>query len=401
MKSYKETVLVDPSKGQTAWESLERKASDNLYFQRFIKEMKRKLETEGTLQGNVTSESDATNSLGLVYNQIITGLEKHAPLDFARVFTTDKAQLLIPVGTHGTAVVRASDGTFSSGVKTQSPVTVNLNEEYGLDTSWTKAHLDDATWDVMAEQNENAGYAIQVKLCERLVRELQTITLATAAGGAKVTIANQSAITFAEFKSVIAAVDIAGTGPADYVVCSPKRYWQLMGLDQFVNTLYAGTDSAMRTGIAKSMLGVTVVRVTDLGGVVQLKYTSQDTNFTRGETVDGDTSAATGIVLADRDDGTVGLLTLGTITGTWQTGEEIDGTVGGNNMALTDGIIGEWSDIFALNSKKALALVYRRALEIEPFQYPDQNRYGFTTSVRAKTGTLVPSAVSVGHATAA
>jgi len=59
-----------------------------------------------------------------------------------------------------------------------------------------------------------------------------------------------------------------------------------------------------------------------------------------------------------------------------------------------------WSDIVALNSKKALALAYRRYIEIEPFEYPDENRYGFTTSVRAKADTLVPSAVAAGLCTA-
>lgn len=394
-KTLKEAILADPNKGQPEWDRLVAKAAMNPYFQKVLKE------TEGTLQGDVDTETDATDALGIVYDQIIMGIEEHHPLDFARIFRTDKSEIKIPVGTYGTATKRADAGTFSAGEKTTSFVTVAIDKEYGSTISWTKAHIDDATWDVLAEQMQGAGYGIKHKLCERLLRELQAITVATSAGGAVVAIANQSAITWAEFLSVLAAVDVAGTGPADFCLVSPKRYWQLMALDQFVNSLYAGSDEVMRTGVAKSMLGVTVIRVSDLGDVAQLKYDSQDTNFTLGETVTGATSSATGIVLADRDDGVAGVLTLGSITGIFQDDEELNGSVGGASMAQADGVIGAWIDIYALNSKKALALAYRRDVEIEPYEYPDENRYGFVASVRAKADTVVPSSVAIGQSTAA
>lgn len=410
-KTLVEGILADPDKGQPFLDNLITKFETQMFFQKFLQEARKRnvlKEAEGTLQGAVDTESDATGALGEVYRQIIMGVEEHHPLDFARIYQTDKMQLKIPVGTHGIAVKRAAGGTFTAGEKTQSPVTVTLDQEYGLDTSWTKAHLEDASWDVLSEQNQNAGYAVQHKLAERLLREIQHIDIASLAGAAHIAIANQSAITWAEFMALVGAVDIAGTGPADYVLCSPKKYWQLLAHDQFVNSLYAGSDEVMRTGIAKTMFGVTVVRMSDMGDVVQAKYDAgavadlvKDEAFTG--TVQG---ASTGFILADSMiSGTfggsdkVGLVTLLISTGAIVDNQVLTGT--STATVVVAGAVGAWSDIIALNSRKALALVYRRHLEIEPFQYPDQNRYGFTTSVRAKAAAVVKAAIAVGLCTAA
>jgi len=411
MKTLKEAILADPEKGQTFWDTLEKRASESRYFQKFMQEKARHLtETEGTLQGDVTTETDVTNALGVVYNQIIMGLESHHPLDFARIFKTDKSQLVVPIGTYGEAVERAAGGTFSAGEKTTAYVTVDLDKEYGLDTSWTKAHLDDAVWDVLAEQNENAGYAVQHKLCERLVREIQNVQAAALAGGAYVTIANQSAITWAEFLSMLSTVDVAETGPADYVLVSPSKYWQLLALDEFVNSLYAGTDEVMRTGVAKTMMGVTVIRVSEIGiAANQVKYDGGSTaDLIIGETLTGSVQgSSTSILMADSMiSGTfggtnkVGIVTAVPSAGAFENNQLLTGSTSSGTV-LVNTTPGEWCDIVALNSKKALSLVYRRNIEIEPFQYPDENRYGFTTSVRAKADTLVPSAIAVGLCTAA
>jgi len=74
-----------------------------------------------------------------------------------------------------------------------------------------------------------------------------------------------------------------------------------------------------------------------------LKYDSQSTNFTIGETVTGATSGATGVVTADTDDGSSGALVLTSRNGTaFQNNEQLNGSVGGNNMALADGADRYW-----------------------------------------------------------
>lgn len=417
-KILKESVIR--TKGQAEWDLLVEAARRNYFFRRFAEEMRKKLkETEGTLQGAVSTETDATGALGEVYAQILMGIEKYHPLDFARIFHTDKVSLAVPVGTYGAVGERGTDGTFSSGEKTTSNVTITLDKEYGGDFSWTKAYLEDAVWDTLSEQNEAAGYEMQHKLCERLLRELQGIDQDDSAGGAVVSIASQSAITWQEFLSVCAAVDVAGTGMADYVLVSPKRYWQLMALDQFVNSLYAGDDATVRSGVLKTTLGTTVIKISDLGedktasagDVTQNKYkTLAGGDFTVGKWVKGTTGSGIYKILADSKvtgAGTTGLLTLEYVSGTpWVDAEtlteynEVGCSTASGVTAVADGTHGAWIDIMALNSKKAIALVYRRMPEIEPYSYPDENRYGFTLSCRAKVGAVVPSAVALGLAAA-
>lgn len=409
-KTLKESVIE--AKGQSDWDLLVAEANRNPFFRKFAKELakKRLAETEGTLQGAVSTETDATGALGEVYAQIIMGIEEYAPLTFARIFRTDKMRLDIPVGTYGTVSERAAGGTFAAAEKTTANVTVTLDKEYGGNFSWTKAYIEDAVWDTLAEQNQAAGYEMQKKLCERLLRPLQDIDAASLAGAAHVAIANQSAITWAEFLAMVAAVDIAGTGPATHVLVSPKKYWQLMALDQFVSSLYAGDDATVRSGILKTTMGVTVMRVSDMGDIIQVKYDAGAVaNLVVGEAFTnggegGGTSA--GFILADSCiSGTfggsdkVGLCTLLITSGTTLNNDVLTGA--GTGTIVVNGAIGAWSDIIAVNSKKAIALVYRRDPEIEPYAYPDENRYGFTLSCRAKVGALVPAAVAVGLCAAA
>lgn len=410
-KTFKECILSDPTKGQKAWDVLQRKASENLYFDTFMRELAtRKLETEGTLQGDVDTETDVTTALGEVYNQIVMGVEEHQPLNFARIFTTNKTELKVHVGTHGVALQRTATGGFSAGEKTTAAVTIALDKEYGVDISWTKAHLEDAAWDVMAEQNQGAGYSIQQLLAAKLTAEIKAITAATAAGGAFVAIAATNAITWAEFLTLVGTTDIAGTGPSDYVICTPARYWQLLALDQFVNQLYAGSDEVMRSGIAKLMMGVTVVRAHSLADLTTLAYdgcAGGIDNFTPGYWVKG-AGGAYGRVASVRNDvdGVSGKLNFDEpITGAFVADEVITEYTNAA-CSVASGVAGTEADtlsqvvsdcsICALNSKKALALAYRRNIEIEPFAYPDENRYGFIASVRAKADTIVPSAVAIG-----
>ena len=52
--------------------------------------------------------------------------------------------------------------------------------------------------------------------------------------------------------------------------------------------------------------------------------------------------------------------------------------------------------IVALNSEKAIALVTRRALKIEPVLFPVWNEYGFIGSVRYGTTLIFEQAIQKG-----
>lgn len=64
-----------------------------------------------------------------------------------------------------------------------------------------------------------------------------------------------------------------------------------------------------------------------------LKYDAQSGAFTVGLTVTGGTSSATGVILADDDDGTTGILTLVNVTGTFVNDEAITDTSTGAAVA--------------------------------------------------------------------
>lgn len=78
----------------------------------------------------------------------------------------------------------------------------------------------------------------------------------------------------------------------------------------------------------------TITQTADYG---TLAYTSQTGNFTVGLKVTGGTSAATGYIVADSDNGTTGTLTIADITGTFQSAEVI--TDSGSGSATTANIL--------------------------------------------------------------
>jgi hypothetical protein len=291
--------IVGPQKiaaHKTLAESLAKnpKWMESRYFQKY--------RSEAILGGNITDDVPAVMATQELLNQILMGMETYIPLDFARQYTTNKAILNIPVGTYGAIAGAIAASVFVDSPKTETEVVISLDEEYGVQISWTRAHLEDATWDVMAEQNEGAGRGIKACLCDLLVTEL--IANATHLG-AVVDLTN-----WTEIVAFLGATDIAGYGQSDYCLVSPTDYWALLGLDQFVNALYAGTDEVMRSGVAKTMTGCTFVKC--------------------------------------------------------------------------EGI----TEPIAVNSKKAIALVTRRSLTVEPYEHPELNQYGFIASIRAKVGQL-------------
>lgn len=298
-------ALVTDLNAKPAW-------TNGRFFQKCLQEAK--------LLGNVTDDGTAdVATTNEILNQILMGLEGHETLEFVKQYTTDKATFSIPIGTYGTATTM-SGGSFTNSPKTTENVDVDIDEEVGIESTWTRSHLEDATWDVLSEQNQGAGYSIKSGLITKCVDLIAALTT-TLAGGGIVDLSTE--ITWAQFRALCKSIDVAKTGPATHAVCSPGLYWDLLGLDQFVNSLYAGSDEVMRTGIAKTTFGMTVIRCSEL----------------------------------------------------------------------------EADAIFVLNQKKAVGLVTRRNITVEPFEHPDDNEYGFVASTRAKATILVPSAIAVGEIT--
>ena len=304
--SSKDPVLALRNKKLAEAKMTDPRWVNSSFYQRYIQLRAQHL-AEATLEGNISDETPSVAATLEMLNMIIMGAEAHVPLDFARIFTTQMATMKIPVGTYGVAS-EITAGAFTDAPKTEVEVDIALDKEYGTLVSWTRAHLEDATWDVMAEQVQGAGYAIQAKLCSLLV------TAILGAGGATHVGVIADYEDWNDWVEFLSAVDVAEHGPADFCLVSPAHYWGLLGLDQFINVLYAGNDEVMRTGIAKTTLGMTFLRV-------------------KGMTVP-----------------------------------------------------------VVLNSRKAIALAYRRQLTVEPYEHPELNKYGFVASVRAVEKMLMPLA---------
>ena len=291
-KTLSESLAVDP-----AW-------MNGKFFKKYL--------AEAILDGNISDETPSVAATLQILDQILMGVEAHIPLDFARVYDTDKAVLQVPIGTYAEAA-EISGGSFTNLPKTTANITVNLDKEYGVTVTWTRAHLEDATWSVMSEQNEGAGYAIQKKLCALLVTEIRGAGGATHVG----VIADYTSWT--NWTEFLGAVDVAKYGPADFCLVSPVHYWGLLAMDQIVNSLYACSDEVMRSGVMKTTYGMTFLKVDDMTTPV------------------------------------------------------------------------------VLNSKKAIALAYRRHITVEPYEHPELDEYGFVAHVRAKVGML--NVLGAGEAT--
>jgi hypothetical protein len=287
----------------------------------------------GAVRGQTTGDAIGAGS-GLqvaatleIFNTVIRGFHRYMSDEFVKKYVTDKVVFKIPKTEYTEAVAGPTTGEYPHSEKTFSYVTVDLSSpesERGAKVTWTRALLEDMTFDVQAEMLEGLGEAVAVKIMQDILTELATVTGGNMPSGAIIDITNP--ITWKEFLSVVAAVDIGVEqvdhtyktyGPSDYVLVSPDIYWQLLDIVQLTNTLYQGSTEPINKGIMRSALGVTILKMS--------------------------------------------LLPAGTM--------------------------------YAVNSAKAIALVTRRTLKLEPILFPSWNEYGFIGTVRYGTSTIFDAAI--------
>lgn len=243
----KEALLANPG--------LVAKFEKTEYFKAFAREAK--------LQGNISDETPSVDVTLEILSNVIMGLESYVSDQWISKFTTDKDTFTIPVGEYGTAIGEISGGVMPENQVTTGGVDVTLNKEFGGLAHWTRAYIRSATFDGMALQQMGMGKSLAKYLCDLAVGILSAIADADLAGGVSLSV-TAAQITWAEFLAIVGAVDKGGYGPADYFLCPPKIYWQLLALDQFVNSLYTGSVESIKSGVLQTTLGVTVVKITGL-----------------------------------------------------------------------------------------------------------------------------------------
>ena len=295
-----------------------------------------------------------------IFNAVIRGFTRYMDDSFVKKYTTENVVFKVPRTEYQELAGPISSGQLPHTEKLIDYVTVDLSSpesEKGGKVTWTRALLEDITFDVQAEMAEGLGYAIAYMMMKDILVNTYTGTSVFPAesgsntnfqttGGSNLTQGGLGAVPKAsmpsggvikinnpmlwtDFLNVVGAVDIGVVqsdgsqktyGPPDYFLCSVDLYWQLLQIIQMTNVLYEGSTDPVQKGAIKLALGCTILKQSVLP------------------------------------------------TGT----------------------------CYALNSQKAIALVTRRTLKIEPVLFPVWDEYGFIGTVRYGLCPIFPQAVQKG-----
>jgi hypothetical protein len=306
----------------------------SLWFKKF--DEKRKLEAAtGPLLGNITDEVAQKSPSVETYNQVVTGIEKLGSLEFTHRYTTVQPTFIIPKLTIGD-VGAISGGVTPSGSSIVTGATVNLNAEYGHTVTWTRAYLEDAGYPVMAEQNAATGKSIkyfQIQKCIDLLTGGAVAGFSTGAAGAGVTWVSSGSV---------------GITFTDFKnVCSKV---DLAGYGP-VNTVICSPSIYWQ--------------LLDLEELTSALYNGGPEVMNSGVLK---TTFGVDIIKCD---------TLRIPTGA---------------------VVGQFQRdyIIAMNRDKALAFVERRGLQIDPFERPETNNYGYVASCRFAVAPIWTGAAGIG-----
>ncbi len=243
-------------------------------YRAFEKDFIRKVLEEAKLEGNITDESSDVDASLEIYNSVIVGIQRYAPLDFVRNFKTDSATFKLPIGTVGVAS-GISSGAMPNSPLTSTMVDVTLDDEFGIESTWSRAYLQDATWDVMALQNEWAGYASQFEMVRRCIVEMEAN--GTAVG------ATDPFASWSNLVDFLAKTDIAGYGWSNYCLTTPTQHASLLKLDNITNVSVMGDDGPVQTGVIRTTIGTTFIKVDNLSQAIALNSERGLALITRAE----------------------------------------------------------------------------------------------------------------------
>lgn len=306
----------------------------------------------GYLRGQTVGDSVGAQALSQVFatleifNAVVRGYTRYMDDSFVKKYTTENVVFKVPKTEYQELAGPISSGQLPHTEKTIDYATVDLSSpesEKGGKVTWTRALLEDITFDVQAEMAEGLGYSIAYMMMKDILTEVRQTTTSLGVtvyqGGLAAVQSSQmprgaviqinNPILWTDFLAVVAAVDtgvqqVDGSfktyGPPDYVLVSPDIYWQLLSIIQMTNVLYEGSTDPVQRGAIKLALGCTILKQS--------------------------------------------VLPSGTM--------------------------------YALNSQKAIALVTRRTLKIEPVLFPVWNEYGFIGTVRYGLTPIFPQSVQKG-----
>jgi hypothetical protein len=419
MNFNKKLLEAKPS-GPEVKEFIERTTKEfHPFVDRWVKNFEKSLkegEVEiGELRGQTVA--DAVSAAGgmqvyatlEIFNAVIRGFTRYMDDSFVRKYVTDSVIFKIPLTEYRELVGDISAGQLPHTEKMIDYATVNLStpeSERGGKVTWTRSLLEDVTFDVQAEMAEGLGHAIAYKMMADILTELLADDAVGMPLGAKKTISNP--ITWAEFLDVVGSVD-SGVTTKKVVMTS--------------------STNCVPADIGKIVEKIVSAVHTSLGIVVA--YDNSEHSITYNGTVDSE--AGTIAIIASHLHSGAGTgagtyASKSTLTGKrtygpadfclvspdvyWQllniiqmTNVLYEGSTdpvkkGVIKLALGCSIVKQsllpTGTMIALNSEKAIGLVTRRALKIEPVLFPVWNEYGFIGTVRYGVTDIYPGAIQLG-----
>jgi len=376
-------------------------AEGHPFIQTWIKNYEKKLaegEIEmGALRGQTVGD---TTGAGVqtqvaatleIFNAVVRGFTRYMDDSWIKRYVTDAVVFKIPKVEYMEAVAEISGGELPHTEKKIDYVTIDLStpeSEKGGKVTWTRALMEDVTFDVQSEMMEGLGHAIAVKIQTDLMAKIKAVADSYAHRmpyGAKRTIS--SPITWTEFLAVVGDVDsgftrvsVSGTSNLTASDIGSVMVQNQSGTNVTVGTLFQipGSNQAiiLKGGSHVDISGSNACIVS--GGAHQIVPTTVSKT--------GKVTYGPADVVLVSPDVYWELLNIIQLTNVLYEGSTDPVRQGVIKLALGTTIIkhGLLPDrtMVALNSDKCLGMVLRRALKIEPVLFPTWNEYGFIGTVR-------------------
>lgn len=341
-----------------------------------------------------------------IFNAVVRGFTRYMDDSWIKRYATDAVVFKIPKVEYMEAVAEINAGELPHTEKKIDYVTIDLStpeSEKGGKVTWTRALLEDVTFDVQAEMMEGLGHAIAVKIQSDLIAKLKDIADNKAHRmpyGAKRSIS--SPITWSEFLSIVGDVD-AGF---DRYMLTTSTHTVTSGYIGEVVSSSNDSNASNRVGTLFQIPSSTSLVIlhggshaTPSAGTYYVKPGGADTKTITVSAVSGTGKVTYGpadVVLVSPELYWE-LLNIIQLTNVLYEGSTDPIKQGVIKLALGTTIIKHSllppRTMVALNSEKCIGMVLRRALKIEPVLFPVWNEYGFIGTVRYGASILFEGAM--------
>jgi hypothetical protein len=288
-----------------------------------------------------------------IFNAVVRGFTRYMDDSFVKKYTTENVVFKVPKTEYQELAGPISSGQLPHTEKTIDYVTVDLSSpesEKGGKVTWTRSLLEDITFDVQAEMAEGLGHAIAYMMMKDILVNSYTTTpyLPPHVSGGPTTITQGG----------LGAVPASGMPRGSIIqINNPILWTDFLAVVGAVDIGIAQSDGSTKTYGPPDYVLVSTDIYWQLLNIIQMTnvlYEGSTDPVNRGAI-----KLALGCTILKQS-----VLPAGTI--------------------------------YALNSQKAIALVTRRTLKIEPVLFPVWDEYGFIGTVRYGVTPIFNAAVQKG-----